>query len=137
GYAPIDLKGDIVNLTKHDANFSTAVGFYALEHNISHNNTAIGHTSARNLKKAANTVAIGRGALEYLEKDKTTDGKNLYEWSKTGTYEWSGTEIVVNMPNHGLLPNYVVSLGLTSGTSNNEENHYEVISATKDTFTIE
>lgn len=137
GIAPLDLTGAIVNLTKNDSNNATAVGYNSLKNNVSTNNTAVGCSSGENIKNAVNNVAIGRNSLYLLQTDVTTDGNTKIDWSKTGTYVWSGTVITVTITSHGLQNGYLISLGLSTGNVlSTEENHYIVSNVTTDTFTV-
>lgn len=138
GSAPLDLTGNIINLTKYDSNNVTAIGYSSLQNNVANDNTAVGSNSAQNVAKAVNTVAVGKNSLNTLQKDMTTDGNNKIYWSKTGTYNWDDMVITVTIYNHGLQNGYLISLALTSGDNQyTEENQYIISNVSTDTFSIE
>src|SRR5690606_5839564 len=115
GLAPIGLDGEIVNDTPSNASYTTAIGYNSLPEVNAFDNTALGTATGFNLKTATSNVAVGVRSLNKLQQDTTIDGKKKYNKTMNGTYVWSGTSVLVTIPNHGLQNGWRVNLRLQSG----------------------
>src|SRR5690606_38154270 len=100
-------------------------------------NTALGTATGFNLKTATSNVAVGVRSLNKLQQDTTIDGKKKYNKTMNGTDVWSGTSVLVTIPNHGLQNGWRVNLRLQSGeVASNEAVTYDISNVDTNSFTI-
>src|SRR5690606_14453287 len=120
-----------------NASYTTAIGYNSLPQVNAYDNTALGVATGFNLKTATSNTALGIRSLNKLQEDATIDGKKKYNQTMNGTYVWSGTSVLITIPNHGLQNGWRVHLRLQSGdVASSEGATYTISNVDTNSFTI-
>lgn len=132
GDAPLALDDTtIVNNTPLTASNITTIGVESGRWANGDGTVAVGYRAAHSVKKG-DITAIGDRAAEYIESNSSYNGYELTTGSKSGTFVWSGTSLVLTVAAHGFLAGYQIYATIGS----HEAAWYDVSSVTLDTITL-
>lgn len=144
GYAPIGLSGEIENWSPIDTNgenFTTAVGFAALNATTNDFSAAFGGEALKNNKKSSGNTALGPQCFRDLDLDTWYNGGEFVELNIDGSYSQEDIVITITAINHGLAVGDIALFRLLDGGSATFASDIvpQVVTSVMDmdTFTIE